>query len=174
MLVETSGSNVEGNLFQLEAFGYLPANNDTSLNYVDITPTGELGTDSAAVLDSYDPDVQEEQSVFYINKDNNRLIVLDVFNQLTPANAYIDSPEGGELKFTFYNDTTRSYYWPQFDINEDGYLTADGFADIFTRCGSNSTDLLEGSLAIGDVPGKNCKPLSYVDVYPVTSELRIE
>lgn len=159
----------------MEAFGRVPGDNDTHLNYVDITPWGELGSDSAAVLDSYAPGKKQQQSVFYINKDNDRLIVLDVFNSLTPANAYTDTPEGGELKFTFFNDTTRSYYWPKFDINDKGYLTADGSDDVFTHCGgSNSTTMLEGSLAIGDVPGKNCKPLSYVGIYPVISDLRLE
>jgi hypothetical protein len=161
-------------LFQLEAFGKIKGDNDTRLNQVAITPWGELGTDSAAVLNSYTPGKKEEESVFYINKDNNHLIVLDVFNYLIPANAYTDAPEGGELKFTFYNDTSRSFYWVDFDINQDGHLTANGSADVFTHCGSNSTTQLEGSVAIGNVPGKNCKPLDYLSIYPVSSELRIE
>ncbi|CRG82753.1 hypothetical protein PISL3812_00099 [Talaromyces islandicus] len=168
-----SGCNVEGNLFQLEASGKI-IRNDTLLNQVTLTPWGELGTDSLAVLDSYGSPTEQKTAVFYINKDNNRLIVLDPFNYMSAANAYTETPEGGELKFTFYNDTSRTFYWPSFDINEQGHLTANGKADIFTHCGSNSTDLLEGTLAIGHVAGKNCKALDYVDIYPVTSQLSVE
>jgi hypothetical protein len=143
------------------------------LNPVSITPWGELGTDSLAVLDFPDSDKIVEP-VFYINKDNNNLIVLDVFNYLNAANGYTDTPEGGELKFTFFNDTTRDFYWVDFDINEDGHLTANGAADVFTNCGGSNSTTLTGSLAIGNVPGKNCQPLDYLSIYAVSSELRLE
>lgn len=172
-IATASDCNVEGNLFQLEAFGKV-SGNDTDLTEVQLTPWGELGTDSLAIM-GYDSNTKTQTAIFYIDKDNNRLIVLDAFNYMNAANAYTETPEGGELKFTFYNDTSRTFYWPSFDINGAGYLTVNGKADVFTYCGeSNSTDLIEGSLAIGQVKGKNCKPLDYVDIYPVSSQLRIE
>ncbi|KUL87549.1 hypothetical protein ZTR_04520 [Talaromyces verruculosus] len=162
-----SGCNVEGNLFQLE--GWVQG----SVGYVSLRQWGELGTDSIATLDeAYDT----KSTVHYINKDNGHLIALDPFNFLNAANAYTESPEGGELKFTFYNDTSTTYYWPTFDINSDGHLTINGSNSIFSHCGSgsNNTDLLSGTIGIGSVSGQECHPLDYLNVMPVTSLLSIE
>jgi hypothetical protein len=93
---------------------------------------------------------------------------------LIAANAYTDSPEGGELKFTFFNDTSRTYYWPTFDIDSNGHLTVNGSSSIFSQCGSNDTELLNGTIGIGSISGQDCHPLDYLNVMPVTSQLSIE
>ncbi|RAO69356.1 uncharacterized protein BHQ10_005368 [Talaromyces amestolkiae] len=160
-----SNCNVEGNLFQLE--GWV----QDSVSSVELRQWGDLGTDSIAVLNG---DANTKTAVHYINKDNGHLIVLDPFNLLIAANAYTDSPDGGELKFTFYNDSSRAYYWPSFDINADGHLTVNGSSSIFSHCSSNDTDLLSGTIGIGSFSGKDCHPLDYLNVMPVTSQLSIE
>ncbi|KAE8551137.1 hypothetical protein TMatcc_009237 [Talaromyces marneffei ATCC 18224] len=157
--------NVEGNLFQLE--GWVK----DSVGSVQLRQWGDLGTDSIAVLDET---ADTKTAVHYINKDNGHLIVLDPFNLLIAANAYTESPEGGELKFTFYNDTSRTYYWPSFSIDSNGHLTVNGSSSIFSHCGSNDTDLLGGTIGIGSVSGQDCHPLDYLNVMSVTSQLSVE
>lgn len=39
---------------------------------------------------------------------------------------------------------------------------------------SDGSDLLNGTIAIGPVAGKDCHPLDYLAVIPTTSELSIE
>lgn len=142
-----------------------------SVGLIELRQWGDLGTDSIAVLDG---NANTRTAMHYINKSNGHLIVLDPFSLLTAANAYTDSPEGGELKFTYYNDTSRDYFWPSFDINADGHLTVNGSSNIFSHCGSNDTDLLSGTIGIGSVSGQDCKPLDYLNVMPVTSQLSLE
>lgn len=170
--VSASGCNVEGNLFLIEAVGKT-AGNYSDATLIFLSPWGNMGTDTAAILDSYDRNVTQQTGAFYINKDNNRLIALDPFYGMKAANGYTDKPEGGELKFTFFNDTSRDFYFPAFDINEDGYLTADG-KSIFTHCGPDTTLGIQGSLSIGSVAGENCKPLDYLRVDAITSKLALD
>ncbi|KAH8698875.1 hypothetical protein BGW36DRAFT_358386 [Talaromyces proteolyticus] len=161
-----SGCNVEGNLFNLEVF--TPA--VPTADQIQISQWGDLGNSIARLSD----DQNQQTAVFYINKDNNRLIVLDGYNFLNPSNAYTDSPNGGELKFTFYNDTSRPtpYYWPAFDINSAGNLTVNGSSKAFSVC--NSKNSTQGAIHIGSTAGKNCTALDGLIIYPLTSQLGSE
>ncbi|KAL2866504.1 uncharacterized protein BJX67DRAFT_129511 [Aspergillus lucknowensis] len=129
-------------------------------------------------------DPETATAIFYLNTANNRLIVLDPFNTLHASNAYTDAAEGGELKFTFYNDTSRPepYHWPVFGIKEiDGlnggpYLTVDGDAAAFKYCPTDAgSNLLTGSIALGTADvGKDCVALDGLKIYSVTSQVSQE
>ncbi|OJJ03008.1 hypothetical protein ASPVEDRAFT_29545 [Aspergillus versicolor CBS 583.65] len=176
-----AGCNVDGNLFQLQAF---QTRDDGSRHTgsVKVTQIGDLGTDSLAHFNASSAGGPETSTaVFYLNTDNNRLIVLDPFNPLHGSNAYTDVAEGGELKFTFYNDTSRPepYHWPVFGISEadDGkYLTVDGDAAAFKYCPTDAeSPLLTGSIALGTADvGKDCVPLDVLQIYQVTSQVSQE
>ncbi|KAL2802732.1 hypothetical protein BJX63DRAFT_437592 [Aspergillus granulosus] len=144
------------------------------LDVVELKQTGDLGTDTLAHL-SHHPLTQ--WGIFCINKDNNQLITLDPFAFMNLANAYTDSPEGAELKFTFYNNTSRpnGYYWPKFDI-VDGWLTADGKKEAFGYCPFQSSTGLTGSIVIGKagIGAEGCRQLEGLQVDRATSLLRIE
>ncbi|KAL4947085.1 hypothetical protein BDW69DRAFT_190524 [Aspergillus filifer] len=169
--------NVEGSLFNLQALKTINGTRRTGA--IQVKQTGDLGTEVLAHFSSY-PDTQT--AVFYINTDNNRLIVLDPFSFLKTSNGYTDSslPTGGELKFTFYNDTSRPepYIWPDFGIEEESqYLTVDGQVDGFGYCPEDEgSPLLTGSIVVGEdaMHAEGCEPLDGLMVYPVTSELAIE
>ncbi|KAL4935525.1 hypothetical protein BDV06DRAFT_217361 [Aspergillus oleicola] len=169
--------NVEGNLFNLQAFKTI--NGTQRTGSVQVKQAGSLGTDVLAHFSSY-PDTQS--AVFYINTDNNRLIVLDPFSYLKASNGYTDSPlpAGGELKFTFYNDTSRPepYKWPVFGIyEEERYLTVDGNVNAFGYCAEDEgNSVLTGSIVVGDdaINAEGCAPLDGLMVYPVTTQLAIE
>ncbi|KAH8695999.1 hypothetical protein BGW36DRAFT_359861 [Talaromyces proteolyticus] len=152
--------NVEGNLFILDI-------GDT--DQIVVSEWGNQGTDLIAQLGS-DPSVgaDTQDALFYINKDNNRLIVLDVSDDFQPSNAYTDSPNGGELKFTYYNDTAIHHYWPVFDINSAGNLTVNGSSNAFSVCYSKQS---HSTIHIGSTAGKNCTALDDLIVHPLTSQL---
>ncbi|KAL4863865.1 hypothetical protein BDV12DRAFT_189332 [Aspergillus spectabilis] len=169
--------NVDGNLFQLRAFQTLESGTRRT-GQVKVTQIGDLGTDTLAHFSASSTGGPETATaVFYLNKDNERLIVLDSFSFLKASNAYTDALEGGELKFTFYNGTSRPepYNWPVFDISADGFLTVDGKSDVFSHCPTDpESALLTGSIAVG-TPGKDgCEALDGLKIYPVTSELAVE
>ncbi|BCS23564.1 uncharacterized protein APUU_40008A [Aspergillus puulaauensis] len=176
-----AGCNVEGNLFQLQAF---QTRDDGSrrTGSVQVAQIGDLGTETLAHFSASSAGGPETSTaVFYLNTDNNRLIVLDPFGLLHASNSYTDAAEGGELKFTFYNDTSRPepYHWPVFGISEadDGeYLTVDGDAAAFKHCPTDAeSSLLTGSIALGTADvGKDCVPLDGLKIYPVTSQISQE
>ncbi|KAL4969441.1 uncharacterized protein BDV14DRAFT_196253 [Aspergillus stella-maris] len=169
--------NVEGSLFNLQAFKTI--NGTRRTGGVQVKQTGDLGTEVLAHFSSY-PDTQT--AVFYINTENNRLIVLDPFSFLKASNGYTDDalPAAGELKFTFYNDTSRPepYNWPVFGIDEESrYLTVDGEIEGFGYCPEDEgSPLLTGSIVVGEnaINAEGCEALDGLMVYPVTSELAIE
>ncbi|KAH8696297.1 hypothetical protein BGW36DRAFT_428313 [Talaromyces proteolyticus] len=150
--------NVEGNMFLL---------NIGDRDQIVISKWGKDGTDLIAQL-GRDSSVDFEDALFYINKDNNRLIVLNDSNKFQPYNAYTDSPNGGELKFTYYNDTTRYYYWPVFDINSTGNLTVNGSSKAFSVCYSKNS---HSTIHIGSTAGKNCTAIDDPIVARLTSQL---
>ncbi|KAL5343868.1 hypothetical protein BJX70DRAFT_2043 [Aspergillus crustosus] len=170
--------NVDGNLFQLQAY-QTNASGSRRTAQVQITSTGELGTDTLAHFSGAQEGIETSTAVFYLNKANDRLIVLDSFSFLRASNAYIDNAKGGELKFTFYNDTSRpdGYVWPVFDIatEEDGeWLSVDGKKDAFSFCPTDAESaLLTGSIAVGEAK-EGCEELDGLKIYAVTSELSVE
>jgi hypothetical protein len=131
-----------------------------------ISAWGDQGTDfiAQAGRDSYS---YFQDALFYINTDNNRLMVLDVSSGFQPCSAYTNSPNGGELKFTYYNDTAIHHYWPVFDINSAGNLTVDGNSNAFSVCYSNHFSKIH----IGSTAGKNCTVLDDVIVDRLNSTL---
>ncbi|KAL4790457.1 hypothetical protein BDV19DRAFT_394031 [Aspergillus venezuelensis] len=169
--------NVDGSLFNLQASKTI--NGTRRTGGVQVKQIGDLGTEVLAHFSSY-PDTQTV--VFYINTDNDRLIVLDPFSLLKASNAYTDRPfpSGGELKFTFYNDTSRPepYNWPVFGIDEESsHLAVDGDVGGFGYCPEDGgSTLLTGSIVVGEdaIHAEGCEPLDGLMVYPVTSELAIE
>ncbi|KAL4875897.1 hypothetical protein BJY04DRAFT_151035 [Aspergillus karnatakaensis] len=162
--------NVEGQLFTLYA-ERTEGDTNTGTGTVDIKEIGDLGTDTVA---HFFDDELTRTGIFYINKKNNRLITLNPFTFMRASPAYTDSPEGGELRFTFFNDTRRpnGYYWPKFEV-VDRYLTADGRSDVFGYCPFRSEFWSTGTVIIGE-PGEGCLPLKGLYVSPVTSVLSIE
>ncbi|CRG89511.1 hypothetical protein PISL3812_06547 [Talaromyces islandicus] len=166
-----SDCNVEGNLFSIVVNKVLP--NVTMENEVSITSFGRKGTDGRLIMWSGDDDDQtQKRTSFYINKENKRLVAINPFLPQLFASAYTEKPEGGEIKFTFEKDSDKKYYWPEFGLGDLWDLTVDGKSDAFYLCGStNSTKLLDGSLAIGKVAGKNCQPLDATLIFPLNSDL---
>ncbi|KAH8696298.1 hypothetical protein BGW36DRAFT_428314 [Talaromyces proteolyticus] len=155
-----SDCNVEGNLFML---------NIGDRDQIVISEWGSQGTELIAQLGSDHSVANTQDALFYINKDNNRLIVFDVGAEFQPSNAYTDSPNGGELKFTYYNDTAIHHYWPVFDINSTGNLTVNGSSKAFSVCYSKNS---HSTIHIGSTAGKNCTAIDDLIVYRVTSQLQ--
>ncbi|KAJ0421550.1 hypothetical protein BJY00DRAFT_281908 [Aspergillus carlsbadensis] len=169
-----SACNVEGNLFNLYA-KRTPDDTNTAPGTVNLKQTGDLGTDTLA---HFSQPGLTHWGVFYINKaNNNRLITLDPFAFLNAANAYLDSPDGGELKFTFYNDTGRpgGYYWPRFDV-VDRWLTMDGRRDVFGYCPFRAEYVTTGRIVAGEagIAMEGCRRLEGLMVLRVTSTLSQE
>lgn len=119
--------------------------------------------------DDYNDPTQKRTS-FYINKSNNRLIAANPWEPQLFATAYTEKAEGGEIKFTYEKDSSKDYHWPTFGEGELGELTVDG--NDFYLCGSTNGSIpLDGSLAIGDVAGKNCQILDDTFMFPLDSHL---
>jgi hypothetical protein len=141
------------------------------VNEVALTSFGDEGTDGRLILWNNDfEDPTQKRTSFYINKETNRLVAINPFRLQIFATAYTEKAEGGEIKFTYNKDSTKDYHWPEFGIKELGEMTVKGNA--FYLCGStNGSVPLDGSLAIGNVAGKNCQPLDDTLIYPLDSNL---